>query len=206
MTTPRDLLIVSLDSLRAQSGHPVERGDMSLALAGAELIDLIGSGAVTLDGDRIVASGRPVQGDRLLDDAYSSLARQEPDGSVDDWLWLRGRELAAAYVAAMEEEGALTGGRRGWNPLRTGKLVPADTPARARATRRWTSREPVLTALAVAVGVPPGVTGEPPAVEDDATAQVLAVVSGAVMELDALRQRRSIEDAAFDNIWRGDIL
>jgi len=24
-----------------------------------------------------------------------------------------------------------------------------------------------------------------------------------VMELEAVRQRRSIEDAAFDNIWRG---
>ncbi len=32
---------------------------------------------------------------------------------------------------------------------------------------------------------------------------MLAAVNDAVVELAAIRQRRSIEDAAFDNIWRG---
>jgi hypothetical protein len=31
---------------------------------------------------------------------------------------------------------------------------------------------------------------------------VLATVSGAVVELDSVRQRKTVEDAAFDNIWR----
>ena len=33
---------------------------------------------------------------------------------------------------------------------------------------------------------------------------VLATVGDAVMELDAVRQRRDIEQAAFDNVWRGE--
>lgn len=56
MTTPRDLSIAVMD--RA-TGHPVEQGDLSLALAGAEMIDLIGAEAVRLDGDRIVPGLRP---------------------------------------------------------------------------------------------------------------------------------------------------
>ncbi|MEU5247025.1 GPP34 family phosphoprotein, partial [Streptomyces asoensis] len=36
----------------------------------------------------------------------------------------------------------------------------------------------------------------------DAVGTVLAAVGDAVTELEAVRQRRSIEDAAFDNIWR----
>jgi len=35
-------------------------------------------------------------------------------------------------------------------------------------------------------------------------ATVLAAVNAAVMELGHVRQRRAIEEAAFDNIWRGD--
>jgi hypothetical protein len=41
-------------------------------------------------------------------------------------------------------------------------------------------------------------------VADDAVAIVLAVVNDALMELEAVRQRRAIEEAAFDNIWRGE--
>jgi len=37
---------------------------------------------------------------------------------------------------------------------------------------------------------------------DDFLTTVLAAVHGAVTELEAVRQRRSVEDAAFDNIWR----
>ncbi len=47
MTTAHDLTIVSLE---VPSDYPVERGDLSLALAGAELIDLLEAGAVALDG------------------------------------------------------------------------------------------------------------------------------------------------------------
>lgn len=47
MTTAHDLTIVSLE---VPSDYPVERGDLSLALAGAELIDLLEAGTVALDG------------------------------------------------------------------------------------------------------------------------------------------------------------
>ncbi|MFD7694146.1 hypothetical protein [Streptomyces sp. NPDC059805] len=38
---------------------------------------------------------------------------------------------------------------------------------------------------------------------DDALSTVLASVGDAVAELEAVRLRRGVEDAAFDNIWRG---
>ncbi|MFD4834115.1 GPP34 family phosphoprotein, partial [Streptomyces uncialis] len=41
MTTAKDLFIISLDPVAERS---VGQGDLSLALAGAELIDLIGAG------------------------------------------------------------------------------------------------------------------------------------------------------------------
>jgi hypothetical protein len=40
-------------------------------------------------------------------------------------------------------------------------------------------------------------------VTDDEVTTVLAAVNDAVMELEAVRQRRSIENAAFANLWRG---
>ena len=40
-------------------------------------------------------------------------------------------------------------------------------------------------------------------VADDAVETVLATVHDALMELEAVRQRRAIEKAAFDNVWRG---
>ena len=46
MTTARDLLIVALS---AASGRAAEPGDLSLALAGAELLDLMDARATTFD-------------------------------------------------------------------------------------------------------------------------------------------------------------
>lgn len=201
MTTPRDLLTVAMD---AESGRrPPERGDLSLALAGAELIDLLSAQAVRLDGDDIVPAHGPTIADRLLDQAASSLVRQSPYESVGDWLWRRGNGLAAAYLTGLEAEGQLTRRHRRWMPFRTGPTVSADSPARCRAAERWTSHEPVLTALAAAVGIGDTQTGDSPSVADDAVATVLAAVHDAVTELEAVRQRRAIENAAFDNIWRG---
>src|SRR3954452_10257163 len=99
MTTPRDLMIVTLD---VASSRPVEQGDLSLALAGAELIDLLGAGAVTLDDDRIVPGPETVTDDRLLDEAAAALVRQEPYESAEDWLWRRGNGLSSTYQAALE--------------------------------------------------------------------------------------------------------
>lgn len=199
MTTPRDLLITTME---VPPDRPVEQGDLSLTLAGAELCDLVGAEAVALDGDLIVPGLPPAMDDRLLDAAVSSLKQETPYESVEDWLWRRGRGLYAAYLADMEAEGQITRQRGRWLPVRSGRTELADSPARRHAAERRTAGDPVLAALAAAVGI-----GQEPADDladlvDDAVVTVLAAVNDAVMELEAVRQRRSIEDAAFDNIWR----
>lgn len=201
MTTPRDLLIAAID---LAPSRPVGRGDLSLAVAGAELIDLLDAEAVRLDGDRIVPAYRPTIADRLLDEAAASLVREEPYESVGDWLWRRGRGLSETYLTALEEEGQLTRERRRWVFSRTSRMVLADTSSRRVAADRWTSQEPVLAALGTAIGIRDESAGETPSVTDDAVVTVLAAVNDALMELEAVRQRRAIEQAAFDNIWRGN--
>jgi hypothetical protein len=201
MTTPQDLLIVAMDMA---SDRPVGQGDLSLALAGAEVIDLLGAQAVSLDDDHILPGHQRAMDDRMLDEAASSLARQAPYESVDDWLWRRGRGLSAAYLADLEAAGLLTRQRRRRLPFRTGRVVPADSPARRLAASRWSSGEPVLTALAASLGISHKPTGDPPSVPDDAVATVLAAVGDALTALAAERQRRAIDEAAFDNVWRGE--
>ncbi|MFI9309843.1 GOLPH3/VPS74 family protein [Streptomyces triculaminicus] len=204
MTTPRDLLITVMDEV---PGDPVERGELSLGLAGAELIDLLAAGAVTLggdEGDRIVPGGPTGMGDRLLDQARASLVADAPYESVGDWLWRRGRDLASAYVAALEAEGHVTRQRRGWT-FRPGRPVLADSLDHRLAGDRRRSNEPVLAALVTAVGIREEEDeGDTPGVADDAVDTVLAAVNDAALELEALRQRREIEQSAFDNIWRGE--
>ncbi|MGW9175718.1 GOLPH3/VPS74 family protein [Streptomyces decoyicus] len=200
MTTPRDLLFVAMD---VESSRTVERGDLSLALAGAELIDLLEAQAVSLDGERIVPGYRPSVADRLMDEAASSLDQQPPYELVGDWLWRRGRGLATAYLAAFEAEGQLTQPRRRWMRFRTRELTLADTPARRAAATRWTSDEPVLASLLTALGLRGERTDDPPDVTDEAVATVLAAVHDAVRELEFERQRRAIDEEAFSNIWRG---
>ncbi|MET9604871.1 GPP34 family phosphoprotein [Streptomyces sp. NPDC006512] len=202
MTTPRDLLIVAMDTV---SDRPAEQGDLSLALAGAEAIDLLGARTVTLDGDLIVPGHQPAPADRLLEEAAASLLREAPYESVTDWLWRRGRGLSLAYQAELEAEGLLVRQRRRGLTLRAGQTVLVDSPARRRAADRWASDDPVLAALTEAVGVRGQRTADSPDVTDDAVATVLAAVHHAVVELAAERQRRSVDEAAFDNIWRGGV-
>ncbi|MFI6053145.1 GPP34 family phosphoprotein [Streptomyces violascens] len=201
MTTARDLLLVSMDGTAAH--RTVEQGDLSLALAGAELLDLAEDGTLTLDGDRIVPGLPRELDDRQLTEAAAALARQTPYESVEDWLWRRGRGLYATYLGALEKEGGVTRQHRRWIPLRTGRTEVADSPELRRAVERWASGEPVLTGLAAAARL----RDEPPEEfadrTGDAVVTVLAAVDDAVTELAAVRQRRSIEDAAFDNVWRG---
>jgi hypothetical protein len=186
-----------------ESGRPPEQGDLSLALAGAEVIDLLDVQAIRLDGERIVPAYRPETGDRLLDEAASSLVRQEPYELVDDWLWRRGRGLFSSYLAALEAEGQVTRQRRRWRLFRTGRTMLVDSPAHRAAAKRWASDDAVLAALAAAVGIHGERTADSPGIADDAVATVLAAVNAAVMELGLVRQQRAIEGAAFDNIWRG---
>ncbi|MFD8993842.1 GOLPH3/VPS74 family protein [Streptomyces abikoensis] len=200
MTTPRDLLITAME---VAPGHPVEGGEMSLALAGAEVVDLLAAGVVTLDDDRIVPGFGAAVTDRLLDQAAAALVREAPYETVSDWLWRRGRELAPAHLAALEAEGVLTRQRSHWKPFQGGRRVLADSPDRRRAKERWESNEPVLVALATAVGIRDQETEDAPGVPDETVETVLAAVNDALIELEGVRQRRAIEQAAFDNIWRG---
>jgi hypothetical protein len=200
MTTPRDLLMVAL---AMESDRPQEQGDLSLALAGAEVIDLLDLQAIRLDGERIVPVRRPAAGDRLLDEAALSLVRQEPYESVGDWLWRRGRGLFSSYLAALEADGQVIRQRGRRRLFRTGRLMLVDSPAHRAAAKRWTSGDAVLAALAAAVGIHGERTADSPGIADDPAATVLAAVNAAVMELGLVRQQRAIEGAAFDNIWRG---
>ncbi|MGW8631784.1 GOLPH3/VPS74 family protein [Streptomyces sp. NPDC055793] len=199
MTTAHDLTIVSLE---ARTEYPVERGDLSLALAGAELADLLEAGAVSLDGSVLRPVERPGSGDPMLDAAASEVGK-EPDESVEDWLWRRGRGLAAEYLAAEGVEDTRRKRPRWMGRRDADRPVPADPETRRRATDRWASGDPVLAGLAAAVGIRHEGADRVEDPEDDGIAAVLAAVNDAVVELAAIRQRRSIEDAAFDNIWRG---
>ena len=199
MSTAWDLLIVTRDDA---AGTPVDQDDLSLALAGAELLDLLDSPAARLDGDRIVPGPPVTTSDGLLDQAAASLVRQEPYETVDQWLWRRGQTLSSAYAEALETEGYAVRPRRRWVPLRADHPVLVDSPVRERAADRWASGEPVLSVLAAAVGVPGGEAGRPDSVPDEDAAAVLAAVGNAVTELEAERQRRRIEKDAFDNVWR----
>ncbi|WP_329123902.1 GOLPH3/VPS74 family protein [Streptomyces sp. NBC_01353] len=200
MTTAKDLFIIAMDPGLKRS---VGQGDLSLALAGAELIDLIRAGAVTVDRDRIVPDGPPTPDDRLLGEAAAALTRQAPYERIEDWLWRRGRDLSAAYQAALEEDGELTRKRSGRLPFGSERVEPVDTPARRRAADRWEEKEPVLAALASVVGIDCGRSDDEPGLDDEAVTTVVAIVHDAVMELEAVRQRRSIENSAFANLWRG---
>lgn len=199
-TTPRDLVIVALDVVPSR---PVEPGDLSLALAGAEAIDLLRAEALALDGEqRIVPRLCPALADRLLDEAAASLMRETPYESLEDWLWRRGRGLSSAYLAALKEDGEVTWQRSRRVPFR-GRMVLTDTAGRRRAAARWAADEPVLAALAQAVGIRGAVAEADPGVTAEPVLTVLATVHDAVLELDAVRRRRAIEGAAFANIWRG---
>ncbi|MFF5447687.1 GPP34 family phosphoprotein [Streptomyces sp. NPDC012888] len=203
MTTARDLLIVALDG--GAGGAAAEQGDLSLALAGAEVIDLLGTGAVRLDGDRIVPASQPAPQDALLAEAVSSLVGEPPYEALSDWLWRRGRGLAAAYRDALEAEGRLAARSRRGLFARKGNPVPAATPAHDRTVQPRATPDAALTALAEAAGVHGERTADAPDITDDAVAAVLAAVYDAVVELASERQRRTISEAAFDNIWRGPV-
>ncbi|CAM5290197.1 GOLPH3/VPS74 family protein [Streptomyces atroolivaceus] len=200
MTTAKDLFIVTMDP---RLEHAVGQGDLSLALAGAELIDLSAAGTITVDGDRIVPGGPPAPDDRLLGEAAALLTRQPPYERIEDWLWRRGRDLADVYRTALEEDHELTRKRSGRLSLGSERLELVDTPSRRRATDRWEEKEPVLAHLASVVGIDSAGSDDEAGLDDEAVATVVAAVHDAVMELEAVRQRRTIENAAFANLWRG---
>ncbi|MFD0038565.1 GOLPH3/VPS74 family protein [Streptomyces anulatus] len=201
MTTAKDLFIIAMDPV---PDHAVGQGDLSLALAGAELLDLIGAGVITVDGDLIVPGGSSAPDDGLLGEAAARITGQPPYERIEDWLWRRGRDLAATYQDALEEDGELTQKRSGRLPFGPRRVELVDTPGRRRAIARHEEGEPVLAALASAVGIDGGPSGDDePGLDDGTVTTVVATVHEAVMELEAVRQRRTIENTAFANVWRG---
>ncbi|WP_069772641.1 GPP34 family phosphoprotein [Streptomyces sp. LUP30] len=199
MTTARDLMIVALD---VPPLRDVGQGDLSLALAGAEAVDLVRAGAFVLDGDLIVPRPPTRPQDPLLAEAESSFVRTEPYESVEDWLWRRGRELAAAYAARLAADGLVARPRARLLVARSAPMTPVDSPAHRRATARWASDEPVLATLATALSLREEPSEGFPGPLDEAVVTVLASTGDALAELQAVRQRRSIEDAGFDNMWQ----
>ncbi|MET8275094.1 GPP34 family phosphoprotein [Streptomyces sp. NPDC005096] len=197
MTTPQDLLIVVLDEA---AGHPVAPGELSLALAGAELIDLLKTPTIRLDGGRIVPGHLPGPADPLLTQAAAALVMHEPYELVSDWLWRRGNSLADTYMTALEAQGLLV--RESRRLFRPGHRALADSPSRHRAAKRWARAEPVLLALMESLGISGKQANEPLHITDYAVETVLAAVGTALQELQTERQRRTIEQAAFDNLWR----
>ncbi|MEW2063221.1 GPP34 family phosphoprotein [Streptomyces sp. NPDC007002] len=200
MTTAKDLFIIAMDPAPE---HTVGQGDLSLALAGAELLDLLDAGAITVDGDLVVPGGSPVPDDRLLAGAAAGITRQPPYERIEDWLWRRGRDLAAAYQDTLEEAGELTRKRSGLLPFGPKEVELTDTPARRRAVARRDEGDPVLASLASAVGLGSEPSDDEPRPGDETVTTVVATVHEAVMELEAVRQRRTIENTAFANVWRG---
>ncbi|WP_373432389.1 hypothetical protein [Streptomyces canus] len=88
----------------------------------------------------------------MLHEAVSLLAPGAPHTTVEDWLWRRGRELAARYRGALEEEGLVARAGRHRNPLRRTRPAPVDPTALLLARDRRTSGEPILAGFAAARG------------------------------------------------------
>ncbi|MGW4221999.1 GPP34 family phosphoprotein [Streptomyces bauhiniae] len=209
MTTPQDLLFVALD---VPADRPVEQGDLSLALAAAELLDLLVAQEVTLRDDVIVPVSGHLTGDPMLDKAAASLIRTEPYESAEDWLWRRGDGLSAAYRDELEHTESSGSGLRQLFRRADRSVERIDSDARRHAADRWARHEPLLAGLASALGIEepeheeaeheePAAHAEDERV-DDRVAVVLAALGDALTELEAVRQRRRIEEDAFDNVWR----
>ncbi|MEU6840374.1 GPP34 family phosphoprotein [Streptomyces sp. NPDC046716] len=202
MTTAQDLTLVALDVPHEERPEP---GGLSLALAGAEAIDLLASGALSLDGDLVVPGPRRPEVDGLLDRASAALVRTQPYETVESWLWRRGPGLAAAYVTELERSGAIARPRPKRHGFwrRSAGTDRADSPARRAAQARAASCEPVLAGLLAATRRQETTSWlRQDDRADDAVTTVLAAVGEAVTQLEAVRLRRAIEDDAFDNIWR----
>ncbi|MEV6762607.1 GPP34 family phosphoprotein [Streptomyces sp. NPDC051105] len=197
MTTARDLVLIALTM---PPGELTGQGDLSLALAGAEAIDLLRSGVLRLDGDRMVPGPQTASGDPLLEQASVSLVRQEPYETVDDWLWRRAENLVSAYADALERAGLVVRSHGHGLRLLSGKAVLTDSQERREAEERRASDEPVLAGLLAALGQP---SDADDGLLDDAVTTVLAAVGDAAMQLEAVRLQRDVENAAFDNVWRG---
>ncbi|MEJ1201638.1 MULTISPECIES: GPP34 family phosphoprotein [unclassified Streptomyces] len=218
MNTARDLFVITLE---VPSSRPIAQGDVSLVLAGAELVDLRDAHVLRLDGDRIVPlDDHPDGTDALTAQASAQLVTEPPYETVEQWLWRRGRGLAGSYAddLAARTAGDARGGLlprflRHFAPNRSQE--PSVRPLHEATDPHQGLDDSVLAAFAGTLGIgeaappPPTEPTEPPEPTDTTTADqaddvglILAVVSDALMELEAERQRRQIEQDAYDNVWR----
>ncbi|MFD0053689.1 GPP34 family phosphoprotein [Streptomyces sp. NPDC127168] len=167
----------------ALGGDPrIEEGDLSLALAAAELVDLTEAQAVLLHGDRLLPAARVETGSPMLIEAASELVRDVPYETVVGWLWRRGSGLAGRYRVAVGDARHLH-------------------RQAAEAMRDW--NDPVLAHLAAAAGMRPTPSDEASADLDHDQIAILGEVHQAVTQLAAERQRRSIERGPSEGILRG---
>ncbi|PSM42930.1 GPP34 family phosphoprotein [Streptomyces dioscori] len=200
MTTARDLAIVALG---ATPEGPLEQGDLALALAGAEAVDLLAHGALALDGDRMVPRPGLVTDDRLLNRAAGSIVSHEPYETIEQWLWRRGSNLAAAYAEDLQRTGLIDRSRSRWRRPRFVRTAPDGPLERPCAEERTQSQEAVLTVLLDQLGLVDGHQAVDEDLFEDDVARVLAAVGDAVTQLEAARLKQDVERAAFDNMWRG---
>lgn len=164
-------------------GEPrVEQGDLSLALAAAELIDLTEAQAVLLDGDRVLPAAPVRTGCPMLIEAASQVVRDFPYETVVGWLWRRGSGLAGRYRAAAADA----------------RHVHRDA---ADAMGDW--NDPVLAHLAAAAWMRPTPSDDTAADLDPDQIAILGETHQAVTQLAAERQRRSIERGPSEGILRG---
>ncbi|WP_328863230.1 GPP34 family phosphoprotein [Streptomyces sp. NBC_00306] len=198
MTTPKNLLMITIE---VAPGHPVHPADLSLSLAGAQLVDLLEAGAIGLDKRHVVPGWQPVPPDRFLWEAATSLELTRPYQLVSDWLSSREDTLAAAYTAALEADGLAIRQRPRKHPFRRRELVLVDSPARREAVERWSASEPVLATLAGFIGIRrEGQQGSPREVRGP-VATILSAVQGAHVELEAERTERIITQAKLYEVW-----
>ncbi len=192
-----------LSALAASPGAApgLEEGDLSLALAGAELLDLVDVQAVVLVGDRILPMVSPRHADPMLAEAAFEIVQHSPYETVERWLWRRGRHLAARYRAAVEvtaPEGSAWSYR---HPFRRVRPMAGSPFALRRGIDRLESGDPLLIGLAAAAGLTEASATRADGLAQD-EADILAGVHGAITQLAVERQRRSVEQGAYDNIWR----
>ncbi|MER7738319.1 GPP34 family phosphoprotein [Streptomyces sp. NPDC096538] len=197
MTTAHDLAALAA----APGTDPApDRGDLSLVLAGAELLDLADARAVVLGAERITPVVAPHDVDPMLMEAASEITREPPYETVESWLWRRGAGLAARYGAAVEAAEPYRPPRSHRRPFHRPRPVVSPLVVR-HGVDRLRAGDPLFVGLAAAAGMaeaPADVFGS---LADDETA-VLAAIHQAITQLAAERQRRSAQQGAFDNIWQ----
>ncbi|WP_406387495.1 GPP34 family phosphoprotein [Streptomyces sp. NBC_00887] len=198
MTTPQNLLMITMDET---STRRVDPADLSVALAGAELIDLLEAKAIGLDNGYLVPGRQAVPDDHCLQQAMESLHLTEPYQLVSDWLGNREDMLVERYTAALETEDLATRRRPRGHPLRSREVVLVDSPAHRQALERWASAEPVLVALAASVGIRTEQPHRSAAETDEAVAAVLSAVEEALAGLAAEREESIITQAKLDGLW-----